>query len=163
MVEVFVLTLFELPKMGKREVRNVIRDQFLCRIAFHGKEYPYIAPFQYTLVENSLYFHFTNYGKKMRLLKRDNRVSVEIEKYKPDLSEYRFVVMRGMLRVVTNSEERKRAIRKMAREGKRKLSTDFLYAHGFHQHQSWSSFSPEKPMVIVKLEDVEEVIGLRNP
>jgi len=163
MVEVFVLTLFELPKMGKREVQNVIQGQFLCRIAFHGREYPYIAPFQYTLVDDSLYFHFTNYGKKMRLLDRDNRVSVEIEKYKPDLSEYRFVVMRGTLRVVTDSEERKRVIRKMAREGKRKLSTKFLSAHGFHQDQNWSSFSHERPMVIVKLEDVAQVIGLKNP
>jgi nitroimidazol reductase NimA-like FMN-containing flavoprotein (pyridoxamine 5'-phosphate oxidase superfamily) len=163
MVEVFVLTIFKLPKMDKREVQTVIQDQFLCRIAFHGKEYPYIAPFQYTLMDNSLYFHFTNYGKKIRLLKRDNRVCVEIEKYNPDLSEYRFVVMRGKLRVVTDSEERKRAIKKMAQEGKRKLSTNFLSAHGFNQDQSWSSFSNEKPIVIVKLEDVKHVIGLKNP
>lgn len=158
-----MLPIFKLPKMSKREVQNVIQDQFLCRIAFHGREYPYIAPFQYTLIDNSLYFHFTNYGKKIRLLERDNRVCVEIEKYKPDLSEYRFVVMRGTLRVVTDSEERKRVIKKMAQQGTRKLSTNFLSAHGFHQDQSWSSFSHEKPMVIVKLEDVEQVIGLKNP
>ncbi len=163
MVEAFALTIFKLPRMDKREVQNVIRDQFLCRIAFHGREHPYIAPFQYTFMDNSLYFHFTNYGKKMRLLGKDNRVCVEIEKYKPDLSEYRFVVMNGTLRVVTDSEERKRVIKRMAQEGKRKLSTSFLFAHGFRQDQGWSSFSHEKPMVIVKLEDVEQIIGLRNP
>ncbi len=149
--------------MSKRGVQNVIEDQFLCRIAFRGREYPYIAPFQYTLMDNSLYFHFTDYGKKMKLLDRDNRVCVEIEKYKPDLSEYKFVVMKGTLRVVTDSEERKRVIEKMAQEGKRKLSTNFLSAHGFHKDQSWASFSHEKPLVIVKLEGVEQIIGLENP
>jgi hypothetical protein len=38
-----------------------------------------------------------------------------------------------------------------------------LSAHGFEQNQSWSAFSDEKPMVIVKLEDVEQAVGLKNP
>ena len=156
------MTIFKLPNMSKCEVQNVIQDQFLCRIAFHGREYPYVAPFQYTVIDSSLYFHFTDYGKKMKLLERDNRICVEIEKYKPDLSEYKFVVMRGSLRIVTDPEERKRVIEKMAQEGERRLSTNFLSAHGFHQ-KSWSSFSHEKPLVIVKLEHVEQVIGLKNP
>ena len=154
---------FKLPKMDKREIQNVIENQLLCRIAFHGVEYPYIAPFQYTFMDNSLYFHFTAYGRKMRLLERNNRVCVEIEKYEPDLSEYRFVVMMGTLRVVKDSEETRRAIEKMAREGERKLSTNFLAAHGFYEDESWSSFTHERPMVIVKLEDVVQVIGLRSP
>jgi nitroimidazol reductase NimA-like FMN-containing flavoprotein (pyridoxamine 5'-phosphate oxidase superfamily) len=157
------VTSFRLPKMEKREVQALIQDQLLCRIAFHGREYPYMAPFQYTLMDDALYFHFTNYGKKMKLLERDSRVCVEVEKYKPDLSEYRFVVMRGTLREVTDPEERRRVIQKMAEEGTRKLSTNFLSAHGFEQNQSWSSFSDDKPMVIVKLEDVEQAIGLKNP
>ncbi len=122
-----------------------------------------MAPFQYTLIDDALYFHFTNYGKKMKLLERDSRVCVEVEKYNPDLSEYKFIVMRGTLREVSDPEERRRAIQKMADEGARKLSTNFLSAHGFDQSQSWSAFSDEKPLVIVKLVDVEQAIGLRNP
>lgn len=157
------LTIVKLPKMDTHEIQKLIREQMLCRIAFKGSKYPYMAPFQYVVVDESLYFHFTDYGKKMRLLERDKHVCVEIEKYRPDLSEYSFVVLRGRLSVVTDPQERARAIKRMAKEGKQKLSTNFLAAHGFKEEESWSSFTPEKPMVIVKLEEIEQIIGLKSP
>ena len=135
----------------------------LCRIAFKGDEYPYMAPFQYVLMNGSIYFHFTDYGRKMRLLEKDKRVCVEIEKYKPDLSEYNFVVLRGTLKVVTDPQERAMVIRRMAEEGKQKLSPNFLAAHGFKKEEGWSSFTPEKPLIIVKLENIVQEIGLKSP
>ncbi len=154
---------FRLPKMSKGEIATLIREQVLCRIAFKGDKYPYMAPFQYVVVDGSLYFHFTEYGKKMKLLERDDRICVEIESYRPDLSEYNFVVMRGKLKVVTDSRERAKVIKSMAAEGKAKLSTNFLAAHGFRKGEDWSSFTPEKPLVIVKLEAITQEIGLKSP
>lgn len=92
---VVYLTIVKLPKMEKHEINQLIREQMLCRIAFKGDEYPYMAQFQYVLMNGSIYFHFTDYGKKMKLLERDKRVCVEIEEYRQDLSEYSFVVLRG--------------------------------------------------------------------
>jgi len=152
-----------LPKMEKREIEKLIREQMLCRIAFKGDKYPYMAPFQYVYMDGSLYFHFTDYGKKMRLLEKDNRVCVEIEKYRADLSEYSFVVLRGALKIVTDPQERAKVIKRLAEEGEQKLSTNFLAAHGFKKEEGWSSFTPEKPLVIVKLEDIAEEIGLKSP
>jgi len=159
----FALTTVKLPKMDMHEIEKLIREQMLCRIAFKGSKYPYMAPFQYVFVDAALYFHFTDYGKKMRLLERDKHVCVEIERYRPDLSEYSFVVLRGRLKVVTDPQERARAIKRMAKEGEQKLSTNFLAAHGFKEEEGWSSFTPEKPMVIVKLEEVKQIIGLKSP
>jgi len=155
--------VLKLPRMEKGEVQKLIREQMLCRIAFKGNEYPYLAPFQYVSMGGSLYFHFTDYGKKMRLLEKDNRVCVEIEKYRPDLSEYKFVVLRGSLEIVTNPQERSQAIRRMAENGKRRLSENFLAAHGFQKEEGWASFTPEKPVVIVKLSGIREEIGLKSP
>jgi len=90
--------LIKLPRMEKQEIEELISEQLLCRIAFKGGKYPYMAPFQYVYMNGTLYFHFTDYGKKMGLLDRDNRVCVEIEKYLPDMSEYSFVVLRGKLK-----------------------------------------------------------------
>ena len=157
------MTIFKLPKMGKGEIEKLIREQMLCRIAFKGDEYPYMAPFQYVLTNGSIYFHFTDYGKKMRLLEKDKRVCVEIEEYRQDLSEYSFVVLRGTLKVVTDPHERATVIRRMAQEGEQKLSPNFLAAHGFKKEEGWSSFTPEKPLVIVKLENVTQEIGLKSP
>jgi len=149
--------------MEKFEMEQLLQEQMLCRIAFKGDKYPYMAPFQYVLMDGSLYFHFADYGKKMRLLERDKRVCVEIEKYRPDFSEYNFVVLRGELEVVRDHDERAKAIRQIAEEGKKKLSTNFLAAHGFKKEEGWAIFTPEKPVVIVKLKKVTEEIGLKSP
>lgn len=155
--------LIKLPRMEKQEIEELISEQLLCRIAFKGGKYPYMAPFQYVYMNGTLYFHFTDYGKKMGLLDRDNRVCVEIEKYLPDMSEYSFVVLRGKLNIVADPEERAEAIRRMAKKGKEKLSTNFLAAHGFKTEEGWSSLDPLKPMVIVKLESISEEIGIKSP
>jgi len=149
--------------MQREEIERVIDRQRLCRIAFRGDKYPYVAPFQYAYVNGTLYFHFTSYGKKMDLLKKAPRVCVEIEEFRPDLSEYRFVVLMGTLERVAEPQERALAIRRMAEAGKEGLSPNFLAAHGFRREEGWSSLTPEKPLTIMKLADVAEVVALKSP
>ena len=149
--------------MKDNEVEQLVREQFLCRIAFRGNQQPYIAPFQYVVIEGNLYFHFTDYGKKMSFFKQETPVCVEIERYTPNLSEYQFVVISGKLRLVENREEREMAIKKMAAVGKQKLSPNFLVAHGFSQGSNWEAFSAEKPILIIKLDEVTEKTGLKSP
>jgi nitroimidazol reductase NimA-like FMN-containing flavoprotein (pyridoxamine 5'-phosphate oxidase superfamily) len=152
-----------MPKMSEKEIEKLVSEQFLCRIAFRGGAQPYIAPFQYVVVGGSLYFHFTDYGKKMRFFKQKTPVCVEIERYTPNLSEYEFVVLSGVLELVENHKERKRAIMKMAEVGKQHLSPNFLVAHGFPQCSDWNEFTDNQPILIMKLVDVTEKTGLKSP
>jgi nitroimidazol reductase NimA-like FMN-containing flavoprotein (pyridoxamine 5'-phosphate oxidase superfamily) len=156
------MTKVKMPRMGKHEIEQLIREQFLCRIAFKGESLLYIAPFQYAVIGDTLYFHFTDYGKKMNFFNRETPVCVEIEQYTPDLSEYRFVVLTGKLRLVEDNEERKKAIEEMVALGKQRLSSNFLVAHGFSQGSNWEVFAPDKPILIIKLE-VTEKTGLKSP
>jgi nitroimidazol reductase NimA-like FMN-containing flavoprotein (pyridoxamine 5'-phosphate oxidase superfamily) len=158
------MVIFKLPKMNKQEMWKLIRRQRLCRIAFKGAEYPYMAPFQYVVLDNLLYFHFTDYGKKMKLIENDKHVCVEIEEYKEDLSEYSFIVLRGILEVVTDQQERANALQQLAEEGEQKLSTNFLPAHGFKKEDGWLSLTPTDPsLVVFKLEKITQEIGLKSP
>jgi nitroimidazol reductase NimA-like FMN-containing flavoprotein (pyridoxamine 5'-phosphate oxidase superfamily) len=152
-----------LPKMTQDEIEELIEGQAICRIAFKGGEYPYLAPFQYALRDGAVYFHFTNYGRKIKLLKQNSRVCVGFERIEPDLSEYRFVVLSGSLKLVDDSEERARVIEKMAEDGKSSYSENLLAAHGFSKERGWSALRPNSPMVIVKLVDVTSTIGLKSP
>jgi uncharacterized protein len=152
----------KLPKMQDREVDELINEQFLCRVAFKGTTYPYIAPFQYAVVNGTIYLHFTEYGKKMNFLEQGTPVSVEIERYTPNLSEYAFVVLTGRLKLVKNSEERKAAVERMAEVGKKRLSSNFLVAHGFSQGSDWLNFSGNQEILIIRLE-VTEKMGLKSP
>jgi nitroimidazol reductase NimA-like FMN-containing flavoprotein (pyridoxamine 5'-phosphate oxidase superfamily) len=148
--------------MNKNEIKSLIGGQFLCRIAFIGEEYPHIAPFQYAFLDGTLYFHFTDYGRKVNLLEKDKGVCVEIEEYKPDLNEFKFVVLKGKLEIVSGSSERERVIETMAEQGKRMLSENFLTAHGIKKEEGWSAFSSGKPFIIVKLNAIK-VSGLKSP
>jgi nitroimidazol reductase NimA-like FMN-containing flavoprotein (pyridoxamine 5'-phosphate oxidase superfamily) len=157
------LTLLKLPSMSRKEIDQLIDEQFLCRIAFRGENSPYIAPFQYVSVNGCLYFHFTDYGTKISLLKEGFPVCVEIEKYTPNLSDYAFVTLTGTLKLVNDEVERRNAIQRMAEAGSTKLSTNFLCAHGFISEGGWSSFNAEQPILILKLEKVTSVKGLKSP
>ena len=158
------MAVFKLPKMTKQEMWKLIRRQRLCRIAFKGTEYPYMAPFQYVVLDDVLYFHFTDYGRKMKLIDNDQRVCVEIEEYKEDLSEYSFIVLRGTLRVVTDKQERIDALQKLAEEGEKKLSPNFIPAHGFKKGEGWDSLTPKNPsLIVIKLEKITQEIGLKSP
>ena len=158
------MVVFKLPEMTKEEMWKLIRRQRLCRISFKGKEYPYMAPFQYVVLDGSLYFHFTDYGTKMKLIENDKRVCVEIEEYREDLSEYSFIVLRGTLKVITDQKERAQALTKLSEEGKQKLSPNFLPAHGFKKEDGWSSLTPlNTSLVAIKLEKITQEIGLKSP
>jgi len=154
----------KLPKMNETEINSLLSQQFLCRIAFCNKNKPYIAVFQYALIEEKLYFHFTNYGRKIQFLKEQPIVCVEIEKISPDLSEYSFVSITGQLNIVTNSVERKKAIEKIVETAKSNgLSEEFMVAHGFPKKGNWNNLLAEEELVIVKLDEVTEKFGLKSP
>ena len=154
----------KLPRMTEKEIDQLISEQILCRIAFMGKKAPHIAPFQYALLDGKLYFHFTNYGKKMGLLQENNPVCVEIETYTQDLTEYKFVLLIGKIEVVTDQRERALALEKMVETAQMKgLSENFLAAHGFAGTEGWAILTPDKPLVIVKLQDIVEKTGLQSP
>jgi len=158
------LNVTKLPRMDRTEIDALISQQFLCRIAFGGKLAPYLAPFQYAFVDKRLYFHFTEYGRKMSLLEEGQPVCVEIEKYAPDLSEYSFIVLIGKLQVVTNLEERAKALAQMVETAqKNRLSTVFLQAHGLPKDAEWSAIASDESLLIVKLVKVTEIRGLKSP
>jgi nitroimidazol reductase NimA-like FMN-containing flavoprotein (pyridoxamine 5'-phosphate oxidase superfamily) len=153
----------KLPKMNREEIEDLLDAESICRIAFRGNEYPYMAPFQYVRLGGALYFHFTNYGRKMRLLEIDRNVCVGVERLEPDLSEYRFVALSGTLERVNDDRERSKALRLLSEAGREGLSQNFLAAHGFDTEESWSALSDDTPLVIYKLARFTDVVGLRSP
>ena len=155
------MSLVKLPRMSSDEVEMLLDNQLMCRIAFNGGEYPYLAPFRYVRINGVLYFHFTDYGKKMRLLEQDDKACVQIESYKPDLSEYNFVSLRGRLVKVEDQEEANQVVSLFAETGKDGISPKFLAAHGFDPDAGWDVFKGD--LVIIKLVDIVEKVGLKSP
>jgi nitroimidazol reductase NimA-like FMN-containing flavoprotein (pyridoxamine 5'-phosphate oxidase superfamily) len=60
-------------------IEEILAGARICRIAMMDGERPYILPFNYGYRDRCIYIHSAPEGKKIELLKRDNRVCFEIE------------------------------------------------------------------------------------
>lgn len=153
----------KIPSMKKREYDRLIDDEHVCRIAFKGDRYPYVAPFIYIFDGNFMYFLSTKYGKKIELFREDPHVSVEVERFAPDLSSYRFVTLRGRLVEVSDAEE-KRAVKERFVDliRRKSLSRNVLSALGHSPDDPLDSIAREERSLVWKLVDVQKIVGLKD-
>ena len=65
------------------EMISIIKKCDSCVLAFHDDDFPYIVPMNFGLsIEDNqvyLYFHCANEGKKLDLIRQDNRVTFEMD------------------------------------------------------------------------------------
>ncbi|MEW6011117.1 MAG: pyridoxamine 5'-phosphate oxidase family protein [Euryarchaeota archaeon] len=157
-----MVSLYKIPLMEKEEYDEVIKSNFMSRIAFNG-EYPYIAPFLYVFDEKYIYFLSTKYGKKIQRLQDNPKVAVEIEEYTPDLSEYKFVSLRGRIEEETDPHKKKEIRSKFAELIKdRELSKKIMAALGHDPDDPLACLVEMECSFVWKLVDVKEIIALKN-
>ncbi|MCK4879650.1 MAG: pyridoxamine 5'-phosphate oxidase family protein [Bacteroidales bacterium] len=58
---------------------EILSGVTICRVAMMDGELPYIIPFNYGYSDGCLYIHSAPEGKKIDLLRKDNRVCFEVE------------------------------------------------------------------------------------
>ncbi len=63
----------------KSLLTEILNTAYICRVAFHDMPYPYIVPMNYAYYDDKLYFHCASTGKKLVLIRKNNRVGFEIE------------------------------------------------------------------------------------
>jgi nitroimidazol reductase NimA-like FMN-containing flavoprotein (pyridoxamine 5'-phosphate oxidase superfamily) len=85
------MQIVKLPEMTEEEIEEALISEIFCRIAFIDGDYPYIVHFQYLYFDHKLYFHLTNYGKKMDILTKNRNVCVSIEKFESKMQSYYFI------------------------------------------------------------------------
>jgi len=157
------MEIVKIPRMEKEEYDRLIQEGYICRIAFQGEKYPYIAPFFYVFDGRFLYFLSTKYGKKLEYFRKSPYVSVEVERYSSDLSSYTFVTMQGRLEEVEDSIEKK-----LIREQfvdlivGRHLSSNILAALGHSPQDPPESIAREERSLVWRLTGVKDLVALKN-
>lgn len=154
--------LIKLPKMNDEEIKVALKDNELCRIAFIDGEYPYISPFQYVYINDCLYFHFTDYGKKKKILTKNKKVCVSIEHFESNLKKYYFISIQGNLREINNPQKKQEIINLILENAKEKFSTNFLSVHGLEKEKGWESMEISESFIIYKLKEIGKRIGLKS-
>jgi nitroimidazol reductase NimA-like FMN-containing flavoprotein (pyridoxamine 5'-phosphate oxidase superfamily) len=157
------MDIVKIPRMEKKEYDRLIDKGYICRIAFQGEKYPYIAPFLYVFDGSFLYFLSTKYGKKLEYFRKSPYVSVEVERYSKDLSSFMFVTLQGYLEEVHDSIEKK-----MIREKfvdlivDRDLSCNILSALGHSPEDPPEAIAEEERSLVWKLVGVKDLVALKN-
>lgn len=69
---------------SREEIIKIIREEGICRLAIKDEPYPYIVPMNYGIEidgeQINLYFHSAMEGRKIDLIKKDNKVCFEIDR-----------------------------------------------------------------------------------
>lgn len=144
----------------KNEILEIMKRCDVCRLAFNDGDYPYILPLNFGIEEKDghiiLYFHSALEGYKTELIKRNNRVSFEMDckhelKYDDEKGyctmAYESVIGRGKVEVLPD-EEKANALRKIMG----------------HYHQSEDTyFNPAAiPRTLVYMLMIEEMTAKRK-
>ena len=110
------------------EIVEVIKKCDVCRIALHDAGYPYMIPLNFGMKTEgeqiTLYFHGAGEGKKLELIRQDNRASFEMDCCHELIVDkegcrctmgYESVVGRGRMEIV-EGEEKQEALRALMRQ-----------------------------------------------
>ena len=97
------------------EIERIIKKAICCRIALVDDDEPYIVPVCFGYEKNNLYFHGALEGRKVALIKKNNKIcfeiDVDVEVVKAsdpcDWSmKYRSIIGVGRAYILENDEEK---------------------------------------------------------
>lgn len=65
--------------IGRQEIEAILHRAAVCRLAMADENGPYVVPLCFGYRDNLLYFHSAREGKKLDMLKKNNRVCFEVD------------------------------------------------------------------------------------
>ena len=107
------------------EIEKIIRKANCCRIGLADNDEPYIVPVCFGYERNALYFHGALEGRKVELIKKNNKICFEIdtdvevvrgEKPCAWAMKYRSVIGVGRARILESDEEKTRGLKLIMRQ-----------------------------------------------
>jgi nitroimidazol reductase NimA-like FMN-containing flavoprotein (pyridoxamine 5'-phosphate oxidase superfamily) len=100
-------------------IEKIMREAQICRLAIFDHEFPYIVPLNFGYKDNALFIHCAKEGRKVDLLRKNNKVGFEIEdSYKIVESEvscewttkYRSIIGTGEVEIINDFKEKEQGL-----------------------------------------------------
>lgn len=120
------------------KIINTMKKCDVCSLAFFDEEYPYIIPINFgvSLIKDTitLYFHGAKAGKKLELIKKNNKVAFEMncshklllgEKACDATMEYESVCGNGAIEILNETEEKLEALNCLMNQYSSKAKHEF--------------------------------------
>ena len=110
--------------IDSEEIEAVIRKATVCRLGLVDGNESYIVPVNFGYERNAIYFHSALEGRKVELIKKNNKVCFEIDTdvaiEKTDKSncsvKYRSVIGRGRACILESNEEKLHGLKAIMRQ-----------------------------------------------
>jgi uncharacterized protein len=100
-------------------LEEILSKSKICRLGIMDQDLPYVLPFNYGYRNKCIYIHSASEGKKIDLLKKNNKVCFEIE-YNAEIvkddksckwaTKYRSIVGYSEVDIITDFEAKKQAL-----------------------------------------------------
>jgi nitroimidazol reductase NimA-like FMN-containing flavoprotein (pyridoxamine 5'-phosphate oxidase superfamily) len=100
-------------------INDLLATATICRLAMVDHGEPYLLPLNYGCRDNTLYIHSAAAGRKIEILRRQNRVCFEIESESSIIkhpepchwgAKARSLIGYGCVEIVTDREEKQRGL-----------------------------------------------------
>ena len=108
------------------EIGRIIKKATRCRIGLVDNDEPYVVPVSFGYERNALYFHGALKGRKVELIKRNNKICFEIDTDVEVVKEgenpcdwtmkYRSVIGVGRAYILESDEEKAHGLRLIMRQ-----------------------------------------------
>ena len=63
----------------RKEIESIIQSAQVCRIGLSEDNVPYVVPMNFGYKDNCLYFHCAKAGKKIDVIRQNNKVCFEMD------------------------------------------------------------------------------------
>ena len=112
----------EITDLGK--IEEVIEKATVCRLGLVDGDEPYVVPVNFGYERNTIYFHSALEGRKIDIIKKNNKVCFEIdtaveaktEKTSCDTVKYRSVIGTGRVHILESKEEKTHGLKSIMRQ-----------------------------------------------
>ena len=103
----------------EQEIRKILEMGLVCRLGLSDGQSPYVVPMNYGYRDNRIYFHCAREGRKIDILKINDRVCIEVDVDSRVVKgeqpcrwtmKYRSVIGFGRARIVHDEAEKKDAL-----------------------------------------------------
>lgn len=120
---------------NKIEIEKILQKAKICRVGFSNNNEPYIVPLNFGYGANELFFHCAKEGKKIEMLKKNNKVCFEVDInniiHNMDIpcewySTYRSVIGHGKAFIIDDIKEKRKALDVLVKHYSPKTNYHFL-------------------------------------
>jgi uncharacterized protein len=141
----------------RKLIDDILSKSLICRVAMVDNERPYIVPLNYGYHDNAIYIHSASSGKKIEILRRNNKVCFEIDiegdLIKNEVScewsiNYRSLIGYGTIEIISDFDEKQAGL------------DIIMNQHGKSENNVYKKSNVDS-IVILKL-NIEQITGKQS-